>query len=64
MDMQISEWQRKHLFYKEHLFEVAMFSSLGDPLGVVLKGSEMAWVLEAEGRLTPGPLRIVCMIIS
>lgn len=37
MCMEISDLQREHIFYKEHLFEVPVFSPLCDPLGVVLQ---------------------------
>lgn len=50
--MKTSDLQRKHIFYKEHLVEVPIYFSLCDPVCMVLKGSKMASVLEAEGRMT------------
>lgn len=49
--MKTSDLQKKHIFCKEHLVEVP-FSPLSNSIGMMLKGSETASVLEAEGRMT------------
>ena len=63
--MEISDLLKKLILYREHLFEVPVFSSLCDPLGVVLKGSEISWVLQTEGRM-PKPIAVensVCVYV-